>query len=541
MVVIKGYEFNMTQIGHNKYLNHITSGKEAQKLAELIRGLDEEITVVNRSRDGLRSETLVFNRTPIYCREDGATAKYVEFTYQEDVTADSAFLDNWSKSTGTAIQHSLTFTSDPSVPYINSSTIDHSSIKYHTHYVKGSTTKNASVKDPSVVGMDQSEFLSYVRENGLDKDINWNEVGGYLKADAGFSTISGFTDYAGAMYAGLEQRITKDFSGEEQAVQLKKLNECFNTAVQEYANSYEEQLTTVYNEFGVNLDEFKIKASVTSLFAEKRDSYREFAKQNTDYAKLSQSEDKWLERDVKFMTNALRNAHSPAEAETSLYSENDLKTLGYMASQHSKEVNFEGMSYVGARMNEESLGLALSMKYLSAESVTNEWGASDEVKNIISDITDSYSERIIDTTDSYLSAKGIDTNEPEKYRPLDREVIEEIIDKAKHSYKISGDTGKALKDCADFAYKLYTKSKSDPEKSDYARYNIPTDEPEVNFWHEFYDDGRGTSYLGKAIDKWNDFTTAIKNENHGFLKMIDNSYFFKYKTLLGGLYNKYLL
>lgn len=39
MVVIKGYEFNMTQIGHNKYENHITSGKEAQKLLLLIRGM----------------------------------------------------------------------------------------------------------------------------------------------------------------------------------------------------------------------------------------------------------------------------------------------------------------------------------------------------------------------------------------------------------------------------------------------------------------------------------------------------------------------
>lgn len=540
MVVIKGYEFNMTQIGHNKYLNHITSGKEAQKLAELIRGLDEEITVVNQSKDGLRSETLVFNRTPIYCREDGATSKYIEFTYQEDVTADSAFLDNWSKSTGIKISHSVTFKADANAIAINSSTIDKSSIRYQTQYVKGST-KNASVKDPSVVGMGQSEFLSYVRENGLDKDINWNEVGGYLKADAGFSTLSGFTDYAGAMYAGLEQRITKDFSGEEQAVQLKKLNECFNSAVQEYADSYEEQLTTVFDEFGVNLDEFKIKASVTSLFAEKRDSYREFAKQNADYAKLSQSEDKWLERDVKFMTNALRNAHSPTETETSLYSENDLKALGYMASQHRKEVNFEGMSYLGARMNEESLGLALSMKYLAAESVTNEWGASDEVKSIVSALTDSYDERIIDKIDSFLSVKGIDTNEPEKYGFLDREIIAEIIDKAKRSYKISGDAGKALKDCADFAYKLYVESKSDPEKSGYARYNIPTDEPEANFWHEFYDDGRGTSYLGKTLDKWNDLTTAIKNENHSFLKMIGNNYFFKYKTLLGGLYNKYLI
>lgn len=538
MVVIKGYEFNMTQIGHNKYVNHITSGKEAQKLAELLRGLDEEVTILNKSADGHIGETLVFNRKDIYLNQEGVPSEYIEFTYQEDVTADSAFLENWSKSTGTAIQHSVTFTSDPSVPYINSSTIDHSSIKYQTHYVKGSTTKNASVKDPSVVGMGQSEFLSYVRENGLDKDINWNEVGGYLKADAGFSTLSDFTDYAGAMYAGLEQRITKDFSGEEQTAQLKKLNECFNSAVQEYANSYEEQLNTVYKEFGVNLDEFKIKASVTSLFAEKRDSYCEFTKQNTDYANLSQSEDKWLERDVKFMTSALRNAHSPAEIETSLYSENDLKVLGYIASQHEDD----SMSYnMGSRFTEENLGLALSMKYLAAESVTSEWGVSDEVKDIVSTLTENYADELIQQADDNLISMIKDFGSPEKYGPLDREVIAEIIDKAKRSYKISGDTGKALKDCADYAYQLYTESKSDPEKSSYARYNIPTDEPEVNFWHEFYDDGRGTSYLGKTLDKWNDFTSALESENNTFLKMIDNSYFFRYKTLLGGLYNKYLL
>ncbi len=552
MTVIDGRNFNLTQIGYNKYINNISSAKEAQELAQLLRNLDEEVTVLNLDSKGRVREELVFNRNNISCVPPGVTisneegtrfsAGYAEFAYQEDVTADSAFLDNWSKSTGITITHGVTFSVRDGADTINSSTIDHSTVKYQTHYTRGCTTKNATVKDPSVVGMGQEEFLSYVRENGLDKEINWGKVEEYFKADADFSSLSDYTDYAGALYASLEQRIQRDFSGEEQAAQTRILNSCFGTALDEYSSGYSEKLCSVYESFGVEVDENKIKSSVISLMAKKRSYYSEFAAENSNYANLEGSEDSWLCRDVKFMANALRNSYTPPDISTSIYNESDLEVLGYFANQHQSDADSSGMGYyVGNKFTEESIGLALSVKYLASECLTDSWNASGEVKNIISRVNDNYAEKLMESCNTYLSSAAKASGDYEKYGTIDEEIIDRIVDKAKSLHRTDEDYEAVLKKTADYAYSLYTESKNDPEKMQYARYNISTDEPEVNFWHEFYDDGRGTSYLGKTLDKWNDFHNAAENRNFRVLKMISNSYFFSYKTLLGGLYNKHIL
>lgn len=552
MTVIDGRNFNLTQIGQNKYINNITSAKEAQELAQLLRNLDDEVTVLNLDKQGRVREELVFNRDNLslvppeaaVSNEEGNrfSAGYAEFAYQEDVTADSAFLDNWSKSTGITITHGVTFSVKDGTDTINSSTIDHSTVKYQTHYTRGCTTKNATVKDPSVVGMGQEEFLSYVRENGLDKEINWGKVDEYFKADADFSSLSDYTDYAGALYASLEQRIQQDFSGEEQASQMKILESCFSEAMSEYSAGYSEKLCSVYESFGVEVDANKIQSSVISLMAKKRSYYSEFAAENANYAKLQGSEDSWLCRDVKFMANALRNSYTPPDISTSIYNEHDLEVLGCFANQHQKDADASGMGYyVGNKFTEESIGLALSVKYLASECLTDSWNASGEVKNIISRVNDNYTEKLMESCNTYLSSAAKVSGDYEKYGALDEEIIDRIVDKAKSLHKTDEDYEAVLKKTADYAYRLYTENKDDPEKAEYKRYNISLDEPEVNFWQEFYDDGRGTSYLGKTMGKWKDYYSGVVNRNFNFLKMMDNSYFFSYKTLLGGLYNKHLL
>ena len=112
------------------------------------------------------------------------------------------------------------------------------------------------------------------------------------------------------------------------------------------------------------------------------------------------------------------------------------------------------------------------------------------------------------------------------------------MDKAKDEYKNNGgDAVKAVKTAGDFAYDLYNKNRNKGSNKLLIRYNQSTDIPEANFWHEFYDDGRGTSYMGKTLDKIRDFVSAAKSKNVTSLKKMDAHYFFNYKSLLGGLYN----
>lgn len=548
MTVIDGREFNLTQIGHNRYINNIKTSKEAQELAHLLRKLDDEVTVLNLDKQGRVRETLTFNRQNLSLVPPGVTVSnengtrfssgYAEYAYQEEVTADSAFIDNWSRSTGITVSHGVTFSVKDGADIIDSTTIDRSSVKYQTHYTRGCTTKNATVKNPAVKDMEQEEFLAYVRENGLDKEINWSKTEEYFKADAEFSSLSDYTDYAGALYASLEQRIQRDFSGEEQNSQLKILDNCFSTAMQEYSSAYSEKLCAVYEDFGVEIDSNKIKSSVISLMVKKKNFYSDYAQKNSDFANLGASEDKWLERDVKFMANALRNAYTPPDISTSIYNEQDLEVLGCFASQHQKDAGNTGIWYIGNKFTEESIGLALSMKYLASECLTDKWNTSGEVKNIIGKVNDNYKKEVIENCRRYLSSVSEMSGDYKAYGEFDEKIVDSIISKAERTFSSSRDYEKTLKQASDYAYRLHEENRNDPVKSEYKRYNLSTDEPEVNFWHEFYDDGRGTSFLGKTLDKWTDYYTAVENRNFRFLKMIDNAYFFSYKTLLGGLYNK---
>ena len=545
MTVIDGREFNLTQIGHNRYINNIKTSKEAQELAQLLRKLDDEVTVLNLDKQGRVRETLTFNRQNLSLVPPGVTVSnengtrfspgYAEYAYQEEVTADSAFIDNWSRSTGITVSHGVTFSVKDGADIIDSTTIDRSSVKYQTHYTRGCTTKNATVKNPAVKNMEQEEFLAYVRENGLDKEINWSKTEEYFKADAEFSSLSDYTDYAGALYASLEQRIQRDFSGEEQNSQLKILDNCFSTAMQEYSSAYSEKLCAVYEDFGVEIDGNKIKSSVISLMVKKKNFYSDYAEKNSDFANLAASEDKWLERDVKFMANALRNAYTPPDISTSIYNEQDLEVLGCFASQHQKDAGNTGIWYIGNKFTEESIGLALSMKYLASECLTEKWNTSGEVKNIIGKVNDNYKKEVIENCRRYLSSVSEMSGDYKAYGEFDEKIVDSIISKAERTFSSSRDYEKTLKQTSDYAYRLHEENRNDPVKSEYKRYNLSTDEPEVNFWHEFYDDGRGTSFLGKTLDKWTDYYTAVENRNFRFLKMIDNAYFFSYKTLLGGL------
>ncbi|MBQ8613407.1 MAG: hypothetical protein IJ416_04255 [Ruminiclostridium sp.] len=524
-MIIDGSSFNINRFGN-------LNDKDAQKLNALIMGLRQK-SEEEKSRLIAGGEAVI----PAPVRKgDGFSGiqlpdtGYREFAYQENMTAEKAFIDNWSKSTGTKISHSLTFSAPDNASVINSSTVDPNSIRYNTQLIHGLSTKNASVSDPNVKGMEQAEFLSYVRENGLDKEINWSETKGYFRAEADFSNLSDYTDFAGAVYAAAEQRIMRDFSGEEQSAELKTLNACFNNAISEYAEGYAEKITEVFGAFGISVDENEIKASVISLMNDKKNSFSSFAAENPDYAGLADSEDKWLMRDIKFMASALRNEYSPEIKNSSFYSENDLAVLGCAANQYRSEIN--GMGYTaGHDFTEESLGIALSAKYLASESLTEKWGASEKVKEKISALNNNHTERLINKCDEFLRLRGEEFNKAEEYGPLDREVIDEIMNRAKVIYKSSGDGGKALKAAADHAYRLYGENRNNPAKSAFIRYK-QDEKTDKDFAENFYDNGNGNSYMGRLMEKWQMLDSALINKDMTLLTMLNNRFFFRNDTPL---------
>ena len=169
--------------------------------------------------------------------------------------------------------------------------------------------------------------------------------------------------------------------------------------------------------------------------------------------------------------------------------------------------------------------------------VKDNWNIGDEVKGIIDTATNEFTRKhLMDF--NLLEYEKAGNKNSDRFGAMDFETIFAIVDKAKDEYKNNGgDAVKAIKITGDYAYNLYNQNKNDSIKRLLVRYNQSTDIPEANFWHEFYDDGRGTSYVGKTMDKIRDFVTAAVSKNVSSLKKMDAHYFFNYKSLLGGLYD----
>lgn len=554
MYIINGKQFNITQIGQNKFRNEIKDPKEAQELAQMLQKLNKQVSGVSKGGGNEYSEIVITDKTEkvdtLSISKDGYNAQTasLSYEYQKSISAEDALYDNWTKSTGIVEMHTIGVGSSSSSDA--SGNISLGTINQVQRF-EGRPTPNATVKDPSVKGMEREDFLEYVRANGLDRGINWNKVEEYLNAPASFDNMESFADYAGALYAGLEQRISNDFNNAEQETQLSTLNSIFDNVVSRYSKEYSSAVSSAFEHYSVSVDSEKLEQSVTEIMKQKRDGYRSYVSSNSDYAGLDDSKDSWLKRDVRYMTDQLRSQYSPAAVNKSgkLYSKGDVEALGYFAASQNRDIRAakSAYSYAGSYYNEEKIGFSLAFRYLSAESVCSEFGVSEDTKKSIMDLMDSYSEEVIKGCNAHQKAM-LEFNDHSPftkaersvmYGNLDRDAVFSVVNRAKSEIKKNPtNLLLALKNTGDFAYKQYFISKADPEKSKLARYNVPTDKPEANFFHEFYDDGRGTSYIGKTIDKLNDFTNAVKNHNLAFLSSkADNSYFFSYKTLLGGLYN----
>lgn len=548
MVVINGREFNLTQIGTNKYLNNIKSAKEAQELAQLLRGLDKEVTVIKKLDNGC-SEQIVFNhkfdiyeqindtQNPMYGTVDGQKVDFIsvsktDYAYDKDYTADDALKENWMYSTGKIlfedgyVRSSIKFSSSSDISDAISS-------------AEQNSRRDATVKNDAVKGMNQGEFLDYVRSNGLDKEINWDFVNQNLKGAVSFEDFTQYTDYAAAMYASLEQRINKDYSGVEKQEQTELLNNAFDTAVNNFAKGYNENLKEVYGSFGVSLPEEEISQSIKAVMEQKKDSYRSFAAKNHDYANLTNSKDKWLERDMKYMANALRNAYSQSENNVSEksgggFSENDLIGLGIFANTYAYDAKEKSSIDCGFLFNEESLGFGIGLQYLAVMGTSEKMNLSEQAEAFGMQLVEHYSNAAMDAGDLQEAAL--------KHESIDREAVMTVAQKMINSFKESKDMEKAVRAGGEYGYNTYIHKEKMPEYTvsvKHDRYQTPDDIPEGNFWHEFYDDGRGTSFIGKTMDKMNRFMNNVDSKNYDSLAQVTSLYFMRNKTLIYGLFKNY--
>ncbi len=416
------------------------------------------------------------------------------------------------------------------LPFQQDYTAEDALYNSYTSSVYGGLGVNAAVKNSAVKGMNEEEFLGYIRENGLDKEIDWNSVSLNFRGAYGFNKISDCTEYAAALYVSLEDRINKDFFGDERAEQLNMLNRQFESALCNAGDFYVGELEETFDRMGIDIDKDALKQSVQDIMNQKVDAYRAYIKNNSDYAGLKHSEDKWLERDAGYMANALRKSFSPsAEIKGTEYTENDLLTIGFIGNMFSSHaMGNTTLTYA----DEESMGLAFSMNYLMLSKAVEEFGAGDKVKALAEQTFEKYTSDTIkkanDTLKLIRSNPYQDT--PEYFADLDTEAVNRVLNHMKTYYSESKDADKSINSTVRFAFEQFkTKEKS----TNLWRYGGTGHfGGGGNFWNTLYDDGKGASNMKKILDKWSIVSGAIGSKDLSVLSLRANTRLFhSYATI----------
>lgn len=377
----------------------------------------------------------------------------------------------------------------------------------------------AKVSDEAVSDMDKGEFLSYLRENGLDREISWAGVDRYVRGTKSFESFGEFSDYTAALFAALEARIKNDFSGDERKEQLEILNDRFEKTVGDFADQLTERARMG---FGEELPEDKLADSIRGVIYGKKDAYGEYIQKHKDYAGIGGTADSWLRRDTGFMTRALINAYTPeaSEQEDGLWSENDIISIGMLSKMYESDATVSKARAILQHKDEESLGLALSMCWLATEKITVDLKVSDSVKGLANGLFEKYAKTLIGDVNEAL--KKSRTNplgaSASAFGKLDEKSVYAVLNVMKKTYEESGDYEKAICTTAAFAHDTAVDKLQKQEYAQLWRYNKPVKDAldAKTFWNGFYNadskSGQGNG-MGKLIEKWNTFTHALASKN----------------------------
>ena len=387
----------------------------------------------------------------------------------------------------------------------------------------------SKVSDPSVSDMSKGEFLDYLRSNGLDREISWEGVEKNLSGSVDYENLGEFSDYAAALFAGLESRIKNDFSGDEQEEQLKNLNSIIENTVKHFSEQFLEQYGKAFESLDENFPKDKLEASINKIIRDKTAAYADYISKNKDYAGVENTEDSWLKRDLGFMTCALRKAFTPAVAPTDsgLWSENDIIAIGMTSELLGEDDLFRQACAILQNKDEEYVGMGIAMKWLATEKITVELGVSDSVKGLLGGLVEKYAKKQMDAVDNALAKLRSDSlgAEAKAFPDLDRASVFSIVDVMKKSYAESGDEKKAIIATAAFARKTYLEKSNSGKYAEVWRYNCTSSNARSRysreFWENFYSADSKSSHSGgmsKILSAWDKFSETLEKKDLGYYK-----------------------
>lgn len=363
----------------------------------------------------------------------------------------------------------------------------------------GEDYRSSYIKNHPTEGMSFEDFLGYVRENGLDKELNALSISADMQTmySSDYTTLSQQTDYLAAYYAQLENHINANFSGDEKAAQMKILEETVGKAISDAAKAYAAYAGGFLAGLGQSGEYEKVRSSVESLINDKISAYRDFISENQDFAGLKGTEDEWLTGSHRFMASELQKAFAASgkSAEGSgVYSETDLLYIGKIASSLPADLN-----RVNSFADEEAVGYTLGTVMAKVLALGDAMGAGSEAMNSVRGAVSNFQQKFMDVIDNQMAERrrhALNSREREGYDPLDRQAVLAVANKMMAEYENTKSLMKALFAGMAEGFKNHMQKVNSGSHGKQLRYN----EQNHYFWLNMYSTLDKTDSTSKKIE-----------------------------------------
>lgn len=310
---------------------------------------------------------------------------------------------------------------------------------------------------PEMVSEEELEsFRQELCAKGLGDDIDWWGVeqdfiqmraGFYEMADA--DTMGQKVDYLASRYAVLKERIQTRYTDEtERNEQMETLNRLYQSAKEELANTYANEIGGYYEALGEEGISEEFRANIMELVDNKTKAYEDHLAQNADYAKISNPEDTWLLQDDGFLAAQLRESYAAGhgtaegiednvrmaaednyaqEAGASAYTIKDLVFIGQYARELKNQAENVGRIWGIDSKDKDAdhkLGEALVREKQYIEELASSSGISSEAEDLVNRVFEPYIAQYLDALDKCIEdMRGYEYSWLHRTNYIDRDAV----------------------------------------------------------------------------------------------------------------------
>lgn len=310
---------------------------------------------------------------------------------------------------------------------------------------------------------DLRELETSLQQNGIGAEIDWSD----LKFDfrgLEFSTnnlglggddFQTKTNYFASRYAAMKVRIQETYSGEEQEVQLEKLDSVCKVALEELASGYADIIDNFCVKNGILGEREKIYQAVLDGVNERISDYDAMLLDESLFSELKHSDDAWLLQDDEYVASLLRKEAMPvSDKDTSGdsgYTWSDLDILGRYVSAMTQWENKVGAVFT---RDETEIGLEFAMLSMKVDELGRSNTLSSNMSNTMQKLVSGFIEGYMKRTDEMLSElrnEGAAVGDRKGFSALDRSFIQAVYEQAMLRYAQTRDVKDALSFGKDYA------------------------------------------------------------------------------------------